>query len=113
MGNSNDVPWKGMKRQKPLHMRLVGLLLLEEFAEKHADVRSQVAAWIAEVRDGVWRTPADIRARFPTASFLRENRVIFNLKGNKYRLDTKVSYEAQVVLVKRIGTHEEYSTWEF
>ena len=94
-------------------MRLVGLILLWEFAKDHADVRSQIGAWVSEVKDSTWRTPTDVKARFPTASFLRDNRVIFNLKGNRYRIDTKISYETQVVLVKRIGTHEEYAKWTF
>jgi len=94
-------------------MRLVGLILLQEFSVKHADVRSQIDAWVSEVKDSVWRTSTDVKARFPTASFLGDRRVIFNLKGNRYRLDTKISFEAQVVFVKRIGTHEDYSKWKF
>ena len=53
-----------------------------------------------------------MKARFPTASFLADNRIVFNLKGNKYRVETKVSYEINVVLVLRIGTHSEYSKWK-
>ncbi|MEK6572543.1 MAG: type II toxin-antitoxin system HigB family toxin [Bacteroidota bacterium] len=94
-------------------MRLVGLILIQEFAKRHADVKPQVESWVSEAQSATWRSPADVKARFPTASFLRDNRVIFNLKGNKYRLDTKISYETQILLVKRVGTHAEYSKWEF
>jgi len=94
-------------------MRLVGLILIQEFAKRHTDVKPQVESWVSEVQSATWRSPADVKARFPTASFLRDNRVIFNLKGNKYRLDTKISYETQILLVKRVGTHAEYSKWEF
>lgn len=94
-------------------MRLVGLLLLEEFAGRHGDVRPQIDAWVREVEDASWRSPQDIKARYASASFLSDNRVIFNLKGNSYRLEVKVSYESQVVLIKRIGTHAEYSKWKF
>jgi mRNA-degrading endonuclease HigB of HigAB toxin-antitoxin module len=55
--------------------------------------------------------PADVKARYPTASFLSDNRVIFNIEGNRYRIETKVSYEITVVLVRRVGTHAEYSKW--
>lgn len=48
-----------------------------------------------------------------SASFLAGNRVVFNLKGNKYRLDTKIAYQTGVVFVKRIGTHAEYDRWTF
>lgn len=92
-------------------MKVVGLEILDEFANEHGDIRGQIAAWKAEAEAASWRTPADIRARFATASFLSDNRVIFNIKGNKYRLEIKVSYKNQVVLVKRIGTHAEYSKW--
>lgn len=93
-------------------MRLVGLLLLEEFARRHGDVGSQIDAWVREAEDAEWRSPSEIKARYPSASFLSDNRVIFNLKGNAYRLEVKVSYELQVVLIKRIGTHAEYSKWK-
>jgi mRNA interferase HigB len=92
-------------------MRLVGKDLLAQFAKKHADIRGALNAWILEVEEANWTGPADIKARYPTASFLDKNRVIFNIKGNAYRIETKVSYEIIVVLVKRVGTHAEYSKW--
>jgi mRNA interferase HigB len=92
-------------------MRLVGKELLAQFAKEHADVRGPLNAWILEVEEAIWTGPADIKARYPSASFLSENRVIFNLKGNTYRIETKVGYEITVVLAKRIGTHAEYSRW--
>jgi mRNA interferase HigB len=92
-------------------MRLVGKELLAQFAKEHADVRGPLNTWILEVEEAIWTGPADIKARYPSASFLSENRVIFNLKGNTYRIETKVSYEITVVLAKRIGTHAEYSKW--
>jgi len=92
-------------------MRLVGKELLAQFAKEHADVRGPLNTWILEVEEAIWTGPADVKARYPSASFLSENRVIFNLKGNAYRIETKVSYEITVVLAKRIGTHAEYSKW--
>ena len=93
-------------------MLLVGLVLLEEFARLHGDARSQIDAWVREAEDASWRSPSDIKARYPSASLLSHNRVIFNLKGNSYRLEVKISYESQVVLIKRVGTHAEYSKWK-
>jgi len=93
-------------------MRLVGRYLLVQFAEQHAEIRFSLNAWICEVEDAIWSTPADIKARFPSASILSESRVIFNVKGNKFRIETRVSFEIKVVLVTRIGTHAEYSKWE-
>jgi mRNA interferase HigB len=92
-------------------MRLVGRAVLTAFAKQHADVRGPLNAWIVEVEEASWNGPADIKARYPSASLLSDNRVIFNIKGNTYRIETKVSYEITVVLVTRIGTHAEYSKW--
>jgi mRNA interferase HigB len=94
-------------------MRLVGKHKLDEFGRHHADVRPPLNAWIDEVEEEEWRGPADVRARYPSASFLSDNRVIFNIKGNKYRIETKISYEIKVVLVTWIGTHAEYSKRQF
>lgn len=60
-----------------------------------------------------WRTPVEVKARYVSASFLAGNRVVFNLKGNKYRLDTQIAYQIGVLIVKRIGTHAEYNRWTF
>ncbi len=93
-------------------MRLIGKELLAEFGEKHADIRSPLDAWIQEVEDTDWGGPEDVKARYPSASILSDNRVIFNLKGNKYRIETKISYEIKVVLARQIGTHAEYVRWK-
>lgn len=93
-------------------MKLIGRKILEQFARTHADVRGQLDAWVCEVQEAQWQAPSEIKARYASVSFV-SNRVIFNLKGNKYRLDAKISFNNQVVLIMRIGTHEEYSTWKF
>ena len=58
--------------------------------------------------DSKWQTPSDIKRLYPSASFLSENRVVFNIKGNSYRLIIKINYKYQVVWVRFIGTHAEY-----
>ena len=94
-------------------MKVLGLAILHEFCESHVDCVAQILAWIAEAKEAEWTTPNDIRVRYANASFLPDNRVIFNIKGNSYRLDTKINYERQVVIVKRIGTHADYNKWRF
>lgn len=94
-------------------MQVVGLLILERFVAVHRDASGAVDAWVREVKAAEWRTPADLKARYPAASFLAGNRVVFNVKGNRYRLDTRVAYRTGVVVVKRIGTHAEYDRWTF
>ncbi len=94
-------------------MTVVGKKTLNEFGQQHADVRAAIAAWAAEVEGAAWKGPQDVKKRFPSASFIGEGRVVFNIKGNHYRLDVQIDYITKVVLVKRIGTHAEYDTWKF
>jgi mRNA interferase HigB len=92
-------------------VRVVGRVKLEKFITAHSEAASAVDAWLREALSATWRTPVDIKARYASASFLANNRVIFNLKGNNYRLDTQIAYRTQIVVVKRIGTHAEYDRW--
>ena len=94
-------------------MKVIGQAILIDYSNNHADVASQMSAWIAEAKEAKWATPNDIKARYVNASFLSDNRIVFNIKGNKYRLDTKIYYQRQIVMVKRIGTHGEYNKWKF
>lgn len=92
-------------------MRIVGLELLDKFKLQHSDVCSQIDSWICEVEEAIWSNPNDIKKRYPHASILGNRRVVFNIKGNSYRLETKIAYVQQVVMVLRAGTHAEYSKW--
>ena len=94
-------------------MKVVGIGLIDEFGHRHADSRAQLAAWLQETIEAEWRTPSDIKARYRSASFLTDNRVVFNIKGNKYRLDVKIAYNLQIVKIIRIGTHADYDRWDF
>ncbi|MES2356576.1 MAG: type II toxin-antitoxin system HigB family toxin [Pseudomonadota bacterium] len=94
-------------------MQLLGLLKLEEFKQTHADSRGQLNAWQLEVESAQWKGPQDIKNRYPTASFLLDNRIIFNIKGNTYRLVVKVRYQNGIVLIEWIGTHAEYDKQDF
>ena len=90
-------------------MNLVGRKQLLEFVRKHADARNWIATWLAETKAANWRTSKDIKARYRSASFLAENVVIFNVKGNRYRLEVQVSYGLGVVMVRHIETHADYT----
>jgi mRNA interferase HigB len=93
-------------------MKVIGRPVLEDFKQRHADIASQLDSWLNEALVAAWKEPADVKARYVSASFIGDNRVIFNLKGNKYRLEAKINYIAQTVLIKRVGTHAEYSKWD-
>ena len=94
-------------------MRLVGLLKLEDFKRKHAATRGPLDAWRMEVEAAQWTGPRDIKSRHATASFLPDDRIIFNIKGNSYRLVVKVRYQNGIVMLEWIGTHAEYSKLDF
>jgi mRNA interferase HigB len=89
-------------------MQLLGLPLLEALKRRHATARAALDAWRVEVERASWRGPQDVKDRYATASFLADNRIIFNIKGNSFRLIVKVRYENEIVLVERVGTHAEY-----
>lgn len=89
-------------------MRVISRKALRQFWETHPDAEQPLRAWHDEVCSASWRTPADIRARYGTASFLGASRVVFNIGGNKYRLVVVVRYRIQRVYVRFIGTHGEY-----
>lgn len=72
------------------------------------DAEDALRAWHAEARKAAWKTPADIKAKYRSASFVADNRVVFNIAGNKHRLVVHVNYELEVILVKFVGTHAEY-----
>ena len=89
-------------------MTLVGRDLLDAFVRKHADLIRPLRAWVLEVETVTWKTPQDIKNRYRSVDFRPGNRVIFDLKGNHYRLVAIVRYQAGIVLVEWIGTHAEY-----
>jgi mRNA interferase HigB len=93
-------------------MKIVGRNVLDDFGRRHADVVSQIEAWLCEVEEAQWQGPADLKRAYPKASILSGNRVVFNVKGNRYRLEAKIEYGLGIALVKRMGTHAEYSKWK-
>jgi mRNA interferase HigB len=71
--------------------------------------RSQYEAWLDIVTRANWRNPEDIKASYPKASILKSSRVVFNIKGNDYRLVAAVQYRAGVLAIRFFGTHAEYN----
>ena len=94
-------------------MRIVGLPILEAFQASHANVRGALDAWRSEVERAEWKSPQDIKRRYRSADFLAGNRVIFNVKGNSYRLVVMVRYQSGLVVVEWVGTHADYDKKKF
>lgn len=74
----------------------------------YGDAKWPLEAWHDAVRKVKWKTPQDVKSTFRNASICENNRVVFNIGGNKYRLVVVVQYQAEIVLIKFVGTHEEY-----
>jgi len=89
-------------------LRVIAKKILREFWETHPDCEQQLKAWYQEANDIVWVNPNDIKKEYPSASILQDNRVVFNIKGNNYRLIVRINYSYQMVWVRFIGTHAEY-----
>lgn len=89
-------------------MRVIAVKNLRDFWEIHPDAEAPLKAWLNEAKAAVWHSPADIKARYATASILKNRRVVFNIKGNDYRLIAAVAYQYEAVYIKFVGTHKQY-----
>lgn len=91
-------------------MRVIAISTIKAFWEepKHKDSEQPLRAWHEEATQAAWQHPADIKAQYGNASILKNRRVVFNIKGNDYRLVVSVSYKLQLVYVKFVGTHKAY-----
>lgn len=92
-------------------MKVYAKHLISDFIQAHAGSKKNLEAWLAEAEDADWKTTADVRDRYKTASFLADNHVVFNVSGNNYRLLVQISFKSQVVVIIRVGTHAEYDKW--
>lgn len=90
-------------------MQIIAKSTLKRFWERHAQAETPLRVWYATVDKAVWNEPADVKAMFGrTVDFVSDNRIIFDISGNKYRLIVHVAYPFKRVLIKFVGTHEEY-----
>jgi len=89
-------------------MNVISKRTLVQFYEKNPQAKSALEVWHADVRKAVWSSPADIKRMYASASFVGDNRVVFNIKGNTYRLIVHIDYLRHIVRIKFVGTHAEY-----
>ena len=95
-------------------MVVIGTELVENYFADRAGhrgikaARAQYDAWLDIVARAEWRTPEDVKASYPKASILKASRVVFNIKGNDFRLVARVQYQAGVLMIRFFGTHAEY-----
>lgn len=89
-------------------MRIIAKSTIRQYWQKHPDSESALKAWFEDTRRANWRNPNDIKNIYRSASILPNNRVVFNIKGNNYRLIVQIRYDLGIVFIRFIGTHAEY-----
>jgi mRNA interferase HigB len=89
-------------------MRVIAVSTLRVFWAHHPDAEQPLKAWFEEATNAAWTQPADIKAQYRSASVLKNRRVVFNIKGNDYRLIVAIAYKLQIVYIKFVGTHRDY-----
>lgn len=89
-------------------MRVISKVTLVQFWIEHPAARQALQTWLEDASRAQWNSPQDIKRRYTSASFVAHNRVVFNIKGNDYRLVVAVAYRFQALYVKFVGTHAQY-----
>lgn len=81
---------------------------LRKYWEKYSDTEQYLKTWYDTVMSSDWKTPDDVKQTYANASILKDSRIVFNIKGNSYRLVAKLNYEKQWIFIRFIGTHKQY-----
>ena len=89
-------------------MRIIAIKTLKDFWQKHNDAEQPLKAWYSEAKSSSWKSPGEIKKLYRTASILKNGRIVFNIKGNDYRLVVKINYHFKVIYIRFVGTHKEY-----
>lgn len=89
-------------------MRVIAKSTLRDFWLVHTDCQEQLKAWFDEAERSNWNSPKDIKKDFPSASILPNSRVVFNIKGNSYRLIVRINYKFGIIWIRFVGTHRAY-----
>ncbi len=82
--------------------------ILDDFALKHVDVKTALQRWIDIVEEAEWKSHAELKFDFPSADYVGNERYVFNIKGNRYRLIVVIVFVAGLITIDFIGTHAEY-----
>jgi len=89
-------------------VRVISRRTLREFWKKHPDSEEQLKAWYRETEKAHWKNINELKSEYPNASILNDNKIVFNIKGNKYRIIVKINFEFQISWILFTGTHAEY-----
>lgn len=89
-------------------MRIIARSTLRDFWERHSDTEGVLKAWYQDTNQAQWKTPEDIKSVYANASIVANNRIVFNIKGNQYRLIVGINYRFGIVYIRFIGSHRDY-----
>jgi mRNA interferase HigB len=89
-------------------MWIISRRTLQVFWRKHPEASAPLRSWYAEAERASWANFHDIKSNFPTASVVGNDRVVFNIKGNSYRLIVRVHFASHKIYIRFVGTHAEY-----
>lgn len=92
--------------------RIIAKRTLRSFWEKHPDAEQHLKTWYDTAKSSNWKSPNEVKLTYINASILKYSRVVFNIKGNSYRLIVKFNYERQWAFIRFVGTHAEYDAIE-
>jgi len=88
--------------------RIFAKSTLREFWEKYPESEQYLKTWFDTVKSSDWKSPNDVKQTYANASIMKDSRIVFNIKGNSFRLVAKFNFEKQWVFIRFIGTHEQY-----
>ena len=88
--------------------RVISFAALRKFWSVYPETEASLKSWYEYIKEAEWETPVDVKKSFRNASILKKCRVVFNIKGNNYRLVVKINYEYQIMWIRFIGTHADY-----
>ncbi len=89
-------------------MRIIARGTLRAFWEQHPDAEQALQVWYHDAKQAIWTSPADVKRMYATSSIVGNNRVVFNIRGNHYRLVVAINYAYGIVYIRFVGTHQEY-----
>jgi mRNA interferase HigB len=88
--------------------RIFAKSTLKEFWELYPDSEQYLKTWYDTAMSTDWKTPNDVKQTYANASILKDSRIVFNIKGNSYRLVVKFNFEKQWIFIRFVGTHKDY-----
>ena len=93
-----------------VNMRIISNKILREFWQNHSNAEQPLKAWHSRTKQARWKSADDVKKDYRNASFVANNRIIFNIKGNNYRLIVSMNYMYQLIYIRFVGTHKEYDS---